>query len=315
MPREVTVNLSKSAKDRWNLSDEQIVHARQLANIYYQDLGGSAELVEMAELAVRPILQDEYWQEIESLADITSVPVGKILLCNGYYDLIKPLIGCTSFAFDTERGPIHARNLDWWSDNDLLSSSSILVNYVGGSLGNFSSVAWPGYNGVLSGFAPGRFAITLNAVLSDDPFEISIPISYEIRKAFETFSTFEEVVSHFQTTTLATDCLLLISGTQQNEMVVIERTPKRSATREAKDGRISVANEYIALATSKSEDQSELQATSNGRYNRINSLLKATPKDFETCLAFLSDTQVKMNMTVQQMVFQASSGDYVWRKA
>jgi hypothetical protein len=58
--------------------------------------------------------------------------------------------------------------------------------------------------------------------------------------------------------------------------------------------------------------ESELQATACGRYNRISELVGArVPRDATECLNYLNDPVVRMGITVQQMVFQAATGQCV----
>ncbi|MCW9016048.1 MAG: hypothetical protein OQJ89_03725, partial [Kangiellaceae bacterium] len=95
------------------------------------------------------------------------------------------------------------------------------------------------------------------------------------------------------------------------QAVVIERTPKRFAHRWAKDGKVGVTNDFHILENYSAVDISdnELVATSCGRFNRTNELLQTQlPKSFADCYDFLSDEKVKMQITEQQMVFQASTG-------
>lgn len=55
--------------------------------------------------------------------------------------------------------------------------------------------------------------------------------------------------------------------------------------------------------------ESELQSTACRRYDRVSELVSTlAPTDAAQCLTYLSDTKVRMGITVQQMVFQASSG-------
>jgi acid ceramidase len=172
-------------------------------------------------------------------------------------------------------------------------------------------ITWPGFTGALSGVAPGRFAISLNAVLSDELPAFAPPITYVLRSVFEDARSFDEAVERLTTTDIASDCLLLVTGTRPGEMVVIERTPTRAAHRNPVEGRLLVANEYLSLSTSSSAagpDQ-ELQRTSCARFDRAIALLdQRIPRDEAECFAILTDLAVRMRITVQHMVFSAARG-------
>jgi acid ceramidase len=97
------------------------------------------------------------------------------------------------------------------------------------------------------GVAPGRFAITLNAVLSDDPALLAEPIAFLIQHVLNSASDFTTAVTWLTETRIASDCLLLVTGINAGEMVVIERTLTRVAIRRAVNGIIAVTNDYRLL--------------------------------------------------------------------
>ena len=105
--------------------------------------------------------------------------------------------------------------------------------------------------------------MTLNAVLSEDRPELAAPISFVLRRVLETAPTFEHAVAQIRDTPIASDALLLVSGTQRGEMVVIERSPTRAAVRAAQDGLVVLTNDYRALASSSGS------SSSRRRYLRV----------------------------------------------
>ena len=108
-----------------------------------------------------------------------------VVLCNLYYDALKVILsrvfGCTAFAIDTPRGVLHARNLDWWTENSAPARYTATSHFVNAPAGVFTTVGWPGFMGVFSGIAPGRFAVTLNAVLSLERSQLATPVVLLIR--------------------------------------------------------------------------------------------------------------------------------------
>jgi len=95
----------------------------------------------------------------------------------------------------------------------------------------YKTVGWPGFVVALSDTKPSAFSVTLNAVLSHDESEIATPISFLLRETLEQCDTCEAAKIKLEQTTIASDCLLLLSGKSKEEMTVIERTPKRHESR------------------------------------------------------------------------------------
>ena len=301
------VDLTRPATLRWDLSRAEEAAARELLTVYKRDLGLPASLV--AELS-RPAVRADFWDEMQGVASRAGVSIEEVVWGNLYYDALKAvLVGCTAFAVDTPAGPLHARNLDWWSENDALRRHTTQTKFVGALEGEFTTVGWPGFVGTFSGVAPNRFAITLNAVISDEPLQMAAPVVFALRQVLEEAASFEAALRTLQTIPLASDSLLLLTGVRRGEMAVIERTPTRAEVRFAENGSIFATNDYRKMHTGLRSVDSELQATACRRYDRISELVASrVPRDASECLNYLGDPAVRMGITVQQMVFQAATG-------
>ncbi|MGF1505704.1 MAG: carcinine hydrolase/isopenicillin-N N-acyltransferase family protein, partial [Anaerolineae bacterium] len=177
----------------------------------------------------------------------------------------------------------------------------------------FITVGWPGFVGALSGVAAGRFAVTLNAVLSEEPVQMATPISLYIRTVLEEAETSAQAVDMLAQEPIVSDCLLLVCGTKPGEMVVIERTPTRAALRKPEDGYIAVTNTY-RLLNSVMVTPGTLAATTDARFEttcaRLEAKLPTTP---DTCFEILE--AVRLPITVQQMVLRPSDGTALVRPA
>lgn len=301
------VDLTRPATLRWDLSSTEEAAMRDLLAVYQRDLGLPAPLV--AEIS-RPAVRADYWAEMRGIALRAGIPIEEAVCGNLYYDALKAvLVGCTAFAVDTPTGPLHARNLDWWSENDSLRRHTIQTKFVGAQEGEFTTVGWPGFVGAFSGVAPNRFAVTLNAVISDEPLQMAAPVVFALRQVLEEAASFESALRTLRTIPLASDSLLLLSGIREGEMAVIERTPTRAEVRFAENGCVFATNDYRKMHTGLRSFESELQATACGRYDRISELVASgVPRDAAECLNYLNDPAVRMGMTVQQMVFHAATG-------
>jgi acid ceramidase len=261
-------------------------------------------------------VDEEYVSEMRGIARTLDVREEDVVIANLYYDALKFVlggsIGCTEFAVDTPDGPLHARNLDWTSANGRLSSETIIANFRRGTRNPFYRIiTWPGFVGCLSGVAPGRFAVTLNAVLSDDAPELAAPISFVLRRALETAETFDAAVAMLRDTAVASDSLLLVSGPQNGQTAVVERAPTRATLRGPIRGVVVVTNDYRAPATAEgvANLHGPLRSTSCGRYDCAEQMIRhAPPRNASSCMTVLEDPGVKMAITVQHLVLSARTG-------
>ncbi len=306
---EQIVNLDLPAEKRWLFLVDYKDEINELLQYYLNDF--EEEDFEFKSIGIykNEIISKEYLKEIEFVASISSFSADQVLIANLYYDVLKFCFGCTAFAVDTKNSIIHSRNLDWHTENNLLSQYSIIFDFQRNGQTVFKTVGWPGFIGALSGTKPNSFSLTLNAVLSNDSPEIAFPISFLLRDVLDSSNSFEDAKEKLEQTNIASDCLILLSGIRSNEMVVIERTPKRFATRESKNGFITVTNDYKQLENNQTEE-SVLQLTSCGRYDRTQKLLKdKIPSNLDECFNILKDEKVMMEITVQQMVFNNKTGE------
>jgi acid ceramidase len=315
MFQELTVDLRCAPENRWHLTPLQCTQARELLALYTADLGLRPDVAQFLTSSVKDLVPRDHWREMESLSRAMELPLSDVVLCNLYYDALKVVLsrafGCTAFAIDAPGGILHARNRDWWTENSALARYTTLAHFVGGPAGKFSIIGWPGFVGVLSGIAPGRFAVTLNAVLSTDPTQLATPVVFLLRTVFEQAATFDDALALLNETPLPCDCLLLLTGVRVGELVVIERTPSRHALRYAKNGYVSVTNGYQELNAGIGSAPSELLATWCQRFERVEALIQnRLPQNPEDCFTYLNDPQARMNMTVQQMVFRAATGEH-----
>ena len=119
-----------------------------------------------------------------------------------------------------------------------------------GPAGEFYNVTWPGYVGVLTASAPGRFAACINqapmwrrtslpwlrpydlALNARQTWRIDhIPPDHLLRDVFETCATFAEAKHRLETTPIARPAIYTLAGCHSDERCVIERTQDSFASR------------------------------------------------------------------------------------
>lgn len=307
----LTVDLAARPDARWAALRPHAATANAMVRQYLGDLARGADrgtlqgLVAASETVAVP---ESLRGEIDSVADVIRAARIDVLTANLYYDAFRVLMGCTAFAIDADDGPLHARNLDWWTEGGLLSRATTVTRFENGPAGRFTTVGWPGLVGAFSGVADGRFAITMNAVLSEEKPTLALSTPMLIRDVLERARDYVDAKHRLATTPIASDCLLLLTGAARGELCVIERTSTRSAIREAEDGIVAVTNDYRALDT-HAVSTSALSETAGDRLAVAWRRARAErPRDAASALAILRDANVQMLITVQQMVLHARSG-------
>jgi hypothetical protein len=213
-------------------------------------------------------------------------------------------VGCTSFGYwggndDSGLGlnvaVLFARNLDWPDPDGLLKRYTRMKTYkarrkpsfwsLEKPLEPFHSLTFPGYSGVLTGYAPGRFAVSLNAVMNDTELSFGAAPSLLTRQALETCGTFVDAVKLLCRTPLVCGALFTVIDASRcsgkNAGCVVERSPKGYAIRHAvpvgeNDWVVCATNDYHAIkAADVSDLPSEMAAgsgiaqTSCNRYNKV----------------------------------------------
>jgi hypothetical protein len=174
-----------------------------------------------------------YANEIEANARALKRP--GIWLLHGAY-----LFGCTALADETAAGPRLRRTLDWPFPG---LGRLVEVMRRESKAGPYLNVTWPGFVGVLTAVAPGRFAASINQapmrqrtlVWLDYALNAlaglrstALPPEHLLRQAFETCATFEQAHRFLETAPVARPVLFLLIGCKPGERVVIERDGGRA---------------------------------------------------------------------------------------
>ena len=161
----ITVDLAVSPRERWLFTDAHVCAASKLLDVYNNDLGVDEETMAYVASLASVILPEAIADELEAVASTLGATFPQAVLGNLHYDLLKVVLGCTAFAVDTPDGPVHARNLDWWTTARILNDGTVVTNFVNGPCGEFLTVGWPGFLGAFSGVAKGRFWLCRKHVL------------------------------------------------------------------------------------------------------------------------------------------------------
>jgi len=192
-----------------------------------------------------------YVAEIDAIA--ATLRHSGIWFLNGCYQW-----GCTTHARDQAGSPWLARTLDWPFPG---LGRYLEIARLQGPAGVFDTATWPGYVGVLTACAPGRFAAAINqaplfrrsrhpwlrpadiALNAVGTWRIrSIPPDHLLRSVFETCQDYREAKHRLETTPLARPAIYTLIGCELGERCVIERTEEGFSTRTGDTG---AANDWF----------------------------------------------------------------------
>lgn len=129
------------------------------------------------------------------------------------------------------------RVLDWRAPG---LGRYVIAARVAGHAGRFVTLTWPGYTGVLTAMAPGRFSAALNqapmrkaigfyvldwAVSRRRVWTMPHPTpAHLLRSVFETAGDFREARERLTAAPISTPAIFSLAGIRPSETVVIERT-------------------------------------------------------------------------------------------
>jgi hypothetical protein len=193
-----------------------------------------------------------YVPDIAQIAAALGFP--GVWLLNGSYQW-----GCTALAREEDGVPWLARTLDWpfpglGRHTDVVRAET--------AAGDYWSVTWPGYAGVLTAMAPRRFAASINQApmwrrtyhpwlrlydLAANALRTwtnirHMPPDHLLRQAFETCETYAAAKTLLETTPVARPVIYTLIGCAPGERCVIERTENGFETRKDET---SAANDWV----------------------------------------------------------------------
>lgn len=306
----INIDLATPADRRYaHVPSEVFASARRLLAGVLPGLPPQARL--LADL-VRSRTANRFDAEIFNLARQVAADWRDVMLANISYDLILASIGCSTVALPTPRGPVIARNMDWWPEQ-LLAQASYLVRCCRNGELAFASAGWPGAVGVVTGLSGRGFAIALNAVSSPEGVDqTGYPVLLHIRRVLEDAPNFDSALNMLANERLVAPGLFTLVGSENHQRVVIERTPKRHALRWAEgDTPLVTTNDYRRLFKPEPHAGPEIYQTTCMRYDALCRFFANHRPDQEVAdtalLYILSDPAVIQGITAQHVIMRPAS--------
>ena len=211
-------------------------------------------------------------------------------------------LACTAGARHIEGlGMTHVRSMDWPVDG--LGRHTLILRHVNVPAGDFYSVGWPGYSGVLSGFKPGAFSATINQADVIGMPNLQWPPAHLLRWVFENCRTYGEALAILRQTPVCFPAFILLAG--PDTAAVVEMGPGGNTVKPMRQGEpISVANDYVSAKRQKLAGTHGKTADSDYRRNALLRRLRRLKKGtMQQALRLIQDYPVENEQSVQQMVF------------
>jgi len=190
-----------------------------------------------------------YLAEIEAVAGALGHPGAYVL--NISYEW-----ACTTGVTASPDGGCRLlRVLDWPLDG---LGRAVVIAERAGAAGRYLAVTWPGFVGLLTGLAPGRFAAAFNQAPLRNRYGLAaadwladragvmrshaLPPAHLLRRVFDHCRTYAEARAMLEETPMCLPAMFALTGPGPNEGCIIERTETEAAVHAAPD---AMANHWI----------------------------------------------------------------------
>ncbi|KAK1341792.1 hypothetical protein QTO34_016541 [Cnephaeus nilssonii] len=174
-----TINLDLPPYKRWQelITDKapslrvMLNYLRDAANIFVPS-GKLMQIVDQKLPGLLGNIPGPYEEEMKGIADLTGLPLGEIISFNVFYEFFTI---CTSIIAEDKKGHlVHGRNMDFgiflgwninnntWTITEELKPLTVNLDFQRNNKTVFKAASFAGYVGMLTGFKPGLFSLTLN---------------------------------------------------------------------------------------------------------------------------------------------------------
>jgi hypothetical protein len=225
--------------------------------------------------------RNPYRDEIAAVAAHVSLP--GVFLLNLSYEWSCT---CGVGPDPSGKGSRMLRTLDWPMNG--LGRNVVVAGQDGGA-GPYYNVTWPGYVGVLTAMAPGRYSAAINqppmhrftgscwfdwAINRTGVWRKSgLPPSHLLRRVFDECRTYAEAKAMLADTPLCIPAFFTLSGAEPGEGCTIERLERRAAVHQAP---ASISNHWLAF----DQPGHDRGTDSRGRWTRMERVRDRAGDDF-----------------------------------
>jgi hypothetical protein len=316
-PREcptLTIDLERLGADAPALPAWAVEHASLLLHGLLRRVGPRWKILLPDLLRLRT--GNRFHAEMSRYARAVGCSWRDVMIANVASELAIGRIGCSGALLATERGPVMARNMDFWPP-DVLARAGARILYRRAGRPVMVVAGWPGAVAVVSGVTlrPGgnSFAIATHAAPVGSDIDLTgAPVGLSVRAILEDAANFDDAVRRVRTFRIGGPCIFALVGERNDQRAVVERAPRREAVitpdPARPDAPLVVTNHFRALPASDDARVPPLYRSSVPRMERIGECCAAwdprhDPGD-HALLDMLADPLVAQDFTAQHMVIR-----------
>ncbi|XP_004382838.1 acid ceramidase isoform X1 [Trichechus manatus latirostris] len=251
-----TVNLDLPPYKRWHelMADKApalriIVNSlKNLVNAFVPS-GKVMQIVDQKLPGLLGPLPSPFEEEMKGIAAVTEIPLGEIILFNIFYEFFTI---CTSIVTEDKEGHLlHGRNMDFgvflgwninnnsWVITEELKPLTVNLDFQRNNKTVFKATGFAGYVGMLTGFRPGLFSLTINERFAMNGGYMGVLewilgkkdatwIGFLTRSVLENSTSYEETKNILTKTKILAPAYFILGGNQSGEGCVITRDRKVS---------------------------------------------------------------------------------------
>eukprot|EP01017_Pseudomicrothorax_dubius_P049760 TRINITY_DN9302_c0_g4_i1.p1 TRINITY_DN9302_c0_g4~~TRINITY_DN9302_c0_g4_i1.p1 ORF type:complete len:370 (-),score=45.13 TRINITY_DN9302_c0_g4_i1:120-1229(-) len=330
------VSLTANALEE-NIKDEPKVYNMDIAQDYITNWGPLIkEKGDVLRLGIQTILQDygsfmrramkmipraakhrtdypEFRAEIKAIASLAGVSFQELFMMNFLYELTT---FCTGVIAKDKNGVImHGRNLDFFYQ-DIVANLTAHVNFYKNGVFLFKAEVIVGSVGILTGYKPGVFGISINQ-RPGGGFTSSLmnilrgrgwPVSYWLRYVLTNAETYDEALKMLSEQRLAAGVYYVLSGINEGEGVIITRSTQKIDYLKF----LSESEDWFIVQTNSDEgvhcDRKEMTEKHLNQLGQENLSLDTLLNDI------LSAEPTRFNATIYSIAYSARLDDASYRQ-
>ncbi|MFN0072026.1 MAG: C45 family autoproteolytic acyltransferase/hydrolase [Chloroflexota bacterium] len=260
----------------------------------------------------------ELREEMLGVADGAGISYRDVLIINSFDDAIHGLsklaplmqwfqrargyFACSSFVRLGDSGPIHGRNLDYMVADSAVDPNGVVTRILRENVivfvhepdqgYQFTSVAWPGYVGIVTGMNAAGLSLACHTSWTPGETVHGIPLPLLYRHVVQYSPSLANAEQRLRRARRTIGNNISLASSRDHTARAIELAPRQVASRAPHAGTLAVTNHFQDPTLSAPQARAGwLFPNSVNRLDRLHALLPATASTMTDAEAVLSDAE------------------------